>query len=344
MKKRGRGIACVQYQAHAPIPNPSGAVIEVLHDGTVNLSVGSSDIGQGSSTILAQIAAESLGVPLTSIAVRSADTETTPYCVGTYGTRVTYVCGNAVRKAASQAREMLLGTAAELLQTDPEHIVIREGMIYVREEPEKAISVADAAGYSIFMKGMPLLTSATYSPHVIPIDPETGQGTPAAAYSFGAQVVEVEVDTETGEVTVLKVIAAHDVGKAINPAFVEGQVEGGIQMGIGYALMEEVKIDPRGALLTPDFTDYLIPTALDVPYIEVICIETDEPTGPFGAKGIGEAVTCPTAPAIINAIYDAVGVWIRSLPATPEKVLAAIREAQEKGMCHESFSLRGCNA
>ncbi|MFH1116091.1 MAG: molybdopterin cofactor-binding domain-containing protein [Pseudomonadota bacterium] len=344
MKKRGRGIACVQYQAHAPIPNPSGAVIDVLHDGTVNLAVGSADIGQGSNTILAQIAAEELGVPLESISVRSADTETTPYCVGTYGTRVTYVCGNAVRKAASEAKEILLSTGAELLQTDADRLEIRNGMICVRDEPEKAMAVADAAGYSIFMKGKPLLTSATYSPHVIPIDPETGQGEPAAAYSFGAQMAEVEVDTETGEVTVLKVIAAHDVGKAINPGFVENQIEGGIQMGLGYALMEEVKVDRTGVILTPDFTDYLIPTSLDVPDIEVLCVETNEPTGPFGAKGIGEAVTCPTAPAIINAVYDAVGVWIRNLPATPEKVLAALKQGQDKGMKDESISLRGCDA
>jgi CO/xanthine dehydrogenase Mo-binding subunit len=304
----------------------------VLHDGTVNLAVGSSDIGQGSSTVLAQIAAETLGVPLASIAVRSADTETTPYCVGTYGTRVTYVCGNAVKKAAAEAKEILLGTAAELLQTDADKLAIRDGMICVVEEPEKALSLGDAVGYSIFMKGQPVLTSATYSPHVIPIDPETGQGEPAAAYTFGAQIAEVEVDTETGEVTVSKVIAAHDVGKAINPALVENQIEGGIQMGIGYALMEEVKVDGTGSILTPDFTDYLMPTALDVPHIEVICVETNEPSGPYGAKGIGEAVTCPTAPAIINAIYDAVGVWVRSLPATPERVLAALQEAQEKGV------------
>ncbi len=327
MKKRGRGIACVQYQAHAPIANPSGAVMDVLHDGTVNLAVGSADIGQGSNTVLAQIAAEELGVPLSSISVRAADTETTPYCVGTYGTRVTYVCGNAVRNAASEAKRILLSTAAELLQTDAGNLVIRDGIISVRDEPEKAISVTDVAGYSIFMKGKPLLASATYSPDVIPIDPETGQGAPAAAYSFGAQMAEVEVDTETGQVTVLKVIAAHDVGNAINPGFVESQAEGAIQMGIGYALMEEVKVNEAGVILTPDFTDYLIPTSLDVPDIEVYCVQTIEPSGPYGAKGIGEALTCPTAPAVINAIYDAVGVWIRNLPATPEKVLAALKQA-----------------
>lgn len=281
---------------------------------------------------MAQIAAEELGVPLECISVRSADTETTPYCVGTYGTRVTYVCGTAVRKAASQAREKLQRAAAELLQTSPDSLEIRDGMIRIRDDPEKAMSVGDVAGYSLFMKGQPLLSSATYSPHVIPIDPETCQGAPAEEYSFGAQIAEVEVDTETGQVTVLKVTAAHDVGKAINPAFVESQMEGGVQMGIGYALMEEVKVDATGTVLTPDFTDYLIPTALDVPEIQTICVETNDAGGPFGAKGIGEAVTCPTAPAVINAVYDAMGVWIRNLPATPEKVLAALKQAEEEGV------------
>ncbi len=332
MKKRGRGIACVQYQAHAPIPNPSGAVLDVFHDGTVNLLVGSSDIGQGACTVLAQMAAEELGVPLENISVHSADTETTPYCVGTYGTRVTYVAGTAVRKAAANAKELLLNAGAELLQTSPDGLVIRNGMISVRDDPEKTMSVADVAGYSIFMKGQPLLSSATFSPQVVPIDPESGQGAPAEAYSFGSQIAEVEVDTETGQVTVLKVTASHDVGKAINPALVEGQMEGGIQMGIGYALMEEVKVDDQGEVLTPDFTDYLIPTALDVPDIQAMFVETNDSGGPFGAKGIGEAVTCPTAPAVINAIYDAVGVWIRNLPATPEKVLTAIKQAQEDGV------------
>lgn len=331
MKKRGKGIACVIYQTHPPLPNPTAAFVEVMHDGTVKLLVGSSDIGQGSNTALSQITAEELGVPLEFITIQTADTEYTPYCVGTYGTRVTYVAGNAVRMAAHEAKQTLFQAAAELLNTEPDRLEARDGQISSIEAPEKGVPIANVAGYSYFMRGKVPIGSASFSPEIRPLDPETGQGVASVAYIFGAQTAEVEVDTETGQVELLKITAAQDVGRAVNPSLVEGQIEGGVQMGIGYALMEEALVDDKGNILNPDFADYLMPTAMDVPDIETIIVETDEPTGPFGAKGIGEAVTCPTAPAIINAIFDAVGVLIKSLPATPEKILTALKEQERKG-------------
>lgn len=331
MKKRGKGIGCVIYQTHPPLPNPTAAFVEVQHDGTVKLLVGSADIGQGSNTVLCQIAAEELGVPLDFINIQSADTEYSPYCVGTYGSRITYVAGNAVRTAASQAKQALFEAAAELLGTAPDKLESRDGQIRIIEAPEKEIALGDVTGYSYFMRGTIPVGAASFSPTIKPLDPETGQGEASVAYVFGVHIAEVEVDMETGEVSVLKVTAAHDMGRAINPLLAEGQIEGGIQMGLGYALMEEIIDDERGNAMNPNLTDYLMPTAMDVPDIETIIVETDELTGPFGAKGLGEATTCPTAPAIINAIYDAAGVWIKDLPATPEKIHAALKELELKG-------------
>lgn len=326
MKKRGKGIACVIFNTHPPsLQNSTSAVVEVRFDGTVKVLVGSADIGQGSTTILAQIAAEELGVPIESISMYTADTELTPFCSGSYGSRVTYVAGNAVRLAAAEARETLFKAAANLFKTDPENIRCKDGKVFNKDVPEKALPIVKVALFSYFKKGSPVIGSASYHPEIIPLDLKTGQGIASVAYSFGAQIAEVEVDTETGEVRVLKMVVAHDVGRAINPAFIECQFEGGVQMGIGYALMEEVVLDHESRVLNPNLTDYTMPSALDVPDVKSIIVESNEPTGPFGAKGIGEAVTTPTAPAIINAIYDAVGVRITSLPATPEKILKALR-------------------
>ncbi len=324
MKKRGKGIACTIYQTHPPMPNVTSVFIEVAHDGAVRLQVGSCDIGQGSNTVLSQIVAEELGIPIEFVTIQTADTDHAPFCVGSYGTRITYVAGNAVRLAAQNTKEKLMAAASEILQTEPDKLQAKGGKVFVKDNPEKAVPVSDVCGYSYFMRGVAIAGSASFSPSVIPMDPETGQGAASVAYIFGTQVAEVEVDTETGEIRVIKVTAAHDVGKAINPALAEGQIEGGVQMGIGYALMEEVLVDEKGRVMNPNLTDYHVPTAADVPPMEIILVETKEPTGPFGAKGLGEATTCPTAPAIINAIHDAVGVWIRDLPATPEKVLTAM--------------------
>ncbi len=287
MKKRGRGMACVIYQTHAPIPNPTAACVEIAPDGTAKVMVGAADIGQGSTTVLAQIAAEELGLPVEAVSMITADTDGTPYCSGSYGNRVTFVAGTAVQRAAQEARRHLLEAVAGLLEASPEDLKLKDGHVRPVGADEGGVPLADAAGYSYFAAGVAPVGSASFSPEVTPTDPQTGQGAPAVAYTFGAQCAEVEVDTETGEVTVLRVTSAQDVGRAINPDLVKAQMEGGVSMGIGYALTEEVVVDDHGRVLNGDFVDYLIPTSLDVGEIETIIVETEEESGPYGARAVG---------------------------------------------------------
>ena len=328
--KRGRGIACMFY----PIgltekPNPSAAVVKVNPDGSAVVLVGSADMGQGSDTVLSQIAAEELGMPLDSVAIVSGDTKTTPHCSGSVASRVTYATGNAIRRAADKAKRMLLEIAAEKLSVSTEALKAEDGWVYVKNTPEKRISIGTLAFTSYQLDGKPVVATAHFNPPNTPLDPETGQGNPFPAYVSATQIAEVEVDMKTGLAKVLRIIAAHDVGKAINPELVRGQITGGILMGLGQALTEEI-ILREGCTLNPNLTDYLIPTAMDAPEIDAIIVESDEPTGPFGAKGLGEATNIATAPAIINAIHNAAGIRIRELPATPEKILLALRKAAKR--------------
>jgi CO/xanthine dehydrogenase Mo-binding subunit len=200
----------------------------------------------------------------------------------------------------------------------------RDRKIQVRGYPQRFVSLADVALKSQIGLGRPPIGTATWNPPTVPLDPETGQGKPFATYVYATQIAEVDVDDETGEVEVLRVAAAHDCGTAINPMLVEGQVEGGVGMGLGYALQEEILFDANGRQVNPNLTNYIMPTALDMPDIEVDIVESRDPTGPFGAKGVGEPTCVPTAAAILNAIHDAVGVRLYELPATPERVMAAI--------------------
>lgn len=330
MKRRGRGIACIHYPiGFTSYPNPGSAYVKVHPDGTVVVMTGAADVGQGSTTALAQIAAEALGVSLDKVIMVTADTERTPYDIGSVASRVTYIVGNAVKRAAEEAKTVLLQAAAELLEASPDDLDVSDNRIYVRGAADHAISVAEAAQTAYFRQGKVPQGAGSYNPETTFLDPETGQGIPYEEYVYATQIAEVEVDTETGEVTVLRVIAVHDCGRAINPLLLEGQIEGGVTMGIGFGLYEEI-VQEGGEVKNPQFTDYVLPTALDVPPIEVALVEKPAPKGPFGAKGVAEASPLPTAPAIANAIYDAVGVRIRDLPITPEKVLAALREREGK--------------
>jgi CO/xanthine dehydrogenase Mo-binding subunit len=328
--KRGRGIACMLY----PIgltekPNPSAAVVKVNPDGSAVVLVGSADMGQGSDTVLSQIAAEALGVPLDTVAIVSGDTKITPHCSGSVASRVTYATGNAIRRAADKAKRMLFEIAAEKLSVSTEALKAEDGWVSVKNTPEKCISIGTLAFTSYQLNGKPVIATAHFNPPNTLLDPETGQGDPFPAYVSATQIAEVEVDTKTGLAKVLRIIAAHDVGKAVNPELVRGQITGGILMGLGQALTEEIILE-EGCTLNPNFRDYLIPAAMDAPEIDAIIVESDEPTGPFGAKGLGEATNIATAPAIINAIHDAVGIRIRELPATPEKILSALRKAAKR--------------
>ncbi len=326
MKKRGRGIACTYFgMGNTAKSNPSTAFIEVCEDGTAIVRCGAADIGQGSDTALKQIAAHTLGIIPERVTMISNDTMVAPESGVTSASRQTYVSGNAIRLASEQARDFLLKEAAEVLGCGVVDLESRDGSIFAKERPDLNVSIEEVSA-RLRAKGVLVAGVGTFTP-LTPeaLDPETGLGVPYGAYSYATQIAEVEVDTETGEVTVISVTAAQDVGRAINPASIEGQIEGGVGQGVGYALMEEVVLKD-GVIVNPSFSNLLIPTALDVPRIDSIVVEVPEPTGPFGAKGTGEPPTCPTAAAIINAIYDAVGVQMTSTPVTAEKVYMALKK------------------
>jgi CO/xanthine dehydrogenase Mo-binding subunit len=283
-------------------------------DGRLALHQGAVDIGQGSNTVIAQILADALGAPVDHIDLLPPDTDLTPDCGKTSASRQTFVSGRAAELAGRQLRAEILrqANAGEGARLSFEGSCIRvcegdhERILRLTELP------ADGRGYA-------LCAEATFDPPTTTLDAD-GQGIPYAVFGFGAHLAEVEVDLELGTVKLTGLVAAHDVGRAINPTLIEGQIEGGAAQGLGMALMEEF-FPGQGENLH----DYLIPTSGDMPEVEAILIEDAAPAGPFGAKGIGEQALIPTAPAIFNAIYDATGVRLRRAPATPDRLRAAIR-------------------
>lgn len=326
MKKRGRGMACMWYPIGFTVAaNPSAATVKVNTDGTATLLTGTVETGQGALTVLGQIAAEALGIATDDVHVVSADTDATPMDTGAIASRTTYVTGNAIIKAAEQAREILFEAAAPMLNVKPEQLEARDRKIQVLGFPQQYKTIGEVAHHSEIVIGRPAIGSGSYNPPTVEMDPETGQGKPFSTYVYATQIADVEVDDETGEVEVLRIVATHDCGTPINPMLVEGQIQGGISMGVGFALQEEI-LFKDGKQVNPNLTNYIMPTSLDMPELEVEMVDNYDPTGPFGAKGAGEPTAVPTAAAIMNAIYDAVGVRITSLPATSEKVLSAILE------------------
>lgn len=327
MKKRGRGIASIYFgMGNTAKPNPSSAFVELLEDGSCVVLCGAADMGQGSDTVLVQIAAEALGLSPERVNIKSADTSVTPEAGMSSASRQTYVSGNAVRLAAEEVKKLLLKEAADEMEAHWEDLIVQNNRIFVKGSPEKHLKVEEVCQK---LRARGILTTGTgcfNPPTPEMLDPETGAGIPYGAYSYATQMVEVEVDTETGQFEILRVVAAHDVGRAINPMGVEAQIEGGVVMGLGYATMEELVWNEEGQLLTSNFKTYLIPTAMDSPPITSVIVEESEPSGPFGAKGTGEPPACPTAAALINAIYDAVGVNLTSLPVTAEKVYQALKD------------------
>ena len=322
-KKRGIGVGLGWHGIGSTRGgSQSTAFVNLLPDGSASVICGSVDVGQGSDTIMAQIAAEALGVSMEKIRVITTDTDVTPDCESSSASRVTYISGKAVQLAAKKAKEVLFKKVSEHLDANPEELCLRDGIIYAEQHPERRITVANALRmYS--MQGVSAVGS--FVPETIPLDTETGQGSPCATYAFAGSVAEVEVDARTGLVEVLKLVSIVDVGKAINPLSVEGQIEGGASMGIGYALMEEIKTQ-EGVTKNTSFSDYVIPTAMDIRDMESIIIEESEPTGPHGAKGFSEVAVTPIAGAILNGIRNAIGIRIAEIPATPEKVLSVIRK------------------
>jgi CO/xanthine dehydrogenase Mo-binding subunit len=334
-KRRGKGIA-LMWKAPAMPPNAgSSAWVELNEDATLTLGVGGQEIGQGTFTVMAQMAAAALGVPYDWVRVAApVDTQYSPYEWQTVASRLTWSMGNAVVNAALDARGQVLDLVAEAWDENPEDLDIVGGEV-ISYKSEESLSLKDIVVYGLPKPndrgwiGGPIVGRGNFMPtYVTGLDPETGQGERAVVhYTTGAQAVEVEVDMETGKVEVLRGVAAFDVGKAINPELVKSQMEGGFVQGLSTALFESLQLK-EGVLQNPSFVDYRIATSSDTPPdIHAIIVEVPQDDGPWGARGIGEHSMVPTIPAIANAIYDATGVRPGSPPFTPEKVYLALADA-----------------
>jgi xanthine dehydrogenase molybdenum-binding subunit len=313
-----------------------GNIIKMDDFGKVDIFTGATDMGQGSDTVVAQIVAEELGLLVEDIHVIHSDTDVCPWDVGAHASRTTFIAGNAALGAARKLKARILEFGAKQLETPLEKLVLAERCVVDRKDPDKRIEIAQLLRKAHFSHGGQMLMAEYFYD---PANENMGKdfkGNMSMTYTFGHHGVRVKVDEETGKVKILKYVAAHDVGKAINPLLLEGQVYGGVMMGIGFALSEQVILE-KGENMNPNFRDYKILTAKDVCPIEAPVLETYDEAGPFGAKGIGEPGCVPTAPAIANAIYDAVGVRIKDLPITPEKVLAAIREKKGLDPCGQEL-------
>jgi len=325
-KVRGRGIAAVNYPTGMNLGgDPTQALIFCQPTGGFSVKLASTDLGQGLKTVIGQIAAETLGVPLESVTIDTGDTDSAPHCMGTFASRATHRVGNAVIMAALEAKKALLDVAADELEAAPEDLIVADGEIYIKGSPDRKISVFNTALAAHFKYGRTISGRGIFLKPKSAIDPETGACDPDSTEAHATTVADVEVDTETGEVKVLRLASAYEVGRQINPKMVEGQIVGGAVMGMAHTLMETVfPYYPALDHHTGSFSEYLLPTALDVPEIESVVLEYPSANGPYGVKGIGEMTANSPIPAIVNAIYDALGIWITNLPVTPEKVLRAL--------------------
>lgn len=327
-RKRGRGMAACWYGiARTATVDRAAAWAEIDDGGSAKVVTGVTEIGEGILTVLAQIAAHEMGVKPEHVTIGDNDTARSPEAAHAGASRQTYMIGNVVALASREARKRLAEVMAEVWDVDVGEIGTGNGEIWAKNTNHR-ISMGEAVT-TAKNRGVVPVGSATYGTDATGLDPVDGSGRPWQAYVFGTQVAEVEVDTVTGEVQVLGIWAAHDVGRAVNPQGVEGQIEGGIVQALGQGLMEDYQLKD-GHTSTHGFAKYILPTSLDVPRINSIIIEDPDPLGPLGVKGIGEPAMVPTIPAVMNAIYDAVGVRITALPATPERVLMAIREKENR--------------
>lgn len=324
---RGVGVAAaIHVSGNRTIGNWDGAtvVLTIGEDGRAMVMHGECDMGQGATTMLAQLCAHELDLPLSHVTVLAPDTDTSPYGIGSLASRVTIIAGNAAVRAARDARARLLALAALKLEASEASLEIADGAVLVRGDSRRQASFADLARLHIYRHGGEgLQVRASYDASTVTPD-DQGYGNIAPAYSFAAQAVEVEVDTETGQVEVLDTFVSDDCGKALNPLAVHGQTSGAAVQAIGWTLYEQLQYE-GGRLMNGNFADYTMPTADAVPRVRSGIVESNDPNGPHGAKGASETAIVPGAGAIANAVYDAVGVRIQSLPITPEKVLAALR-------------------
>jgi CO/xanthine dehydrogenase Mo-binding subunit len=301
----------------------SGAQVTVTKDGSVQVSIGMTEMGQGAETVMTQIASEALGCKPEAIAVMPAETSVVPDSGPTVASRTTLLSGNAVSDACSRIAEVMLPIAADLLGTDERYVRASDGYFATDDPHEVRVLFQDVAR-EVSRRGLSLTADGWYQPPDTSFD-ENGQGDAYYVYSFATQIAKVSVDTDTGRVRILKLVAAHDVGKAINPATTKGQIEGGVMIGAGLALYEDFRL-ADGAVETCDFATYIIPTSMDSFEIVPVVVEHPWPEGPYGAKGFAETPSIPTAAALANAIEHATGVRMTSLPMTPEKVYRAFKD------------------
>ncbi len=337
-KLRGKGIAALWKAPAMPSFTSSSVVLKLNEDGSVTLSISSTEMGQGTPTALAQMVAEELQMPIEKVkVVTKRETDFGPYSWQTVASRGLFMEGNATLDAIRKLKEQVKRTAAELLGVPKEKLVVADERVFVPGDPDKSLPLAKLATAGIFPDGRgiggPVLGYGMYTAEgLTSLDPETGQGLPALMWTFGAQAAEVEVDPETGDVRVLKMVSAFDIGKSLNPILLKGQVYGGIVQGIGSALMEEFIFNEKGALLNNNLTDYKICRTQDIPDEFVfIPIENPQRNAPYGVRGIGEHPRISIEPAIANAIYDAAGVDLYEIPMNRERVWRALKQKGEKG-------------
>ncbi len=332
-ESRGIGLAAMIHvsgnRAVYPFYDGSAAYVRINPHGRIDLISGEAEIGQGANTVFAQIVAEVFGVPMEEVQVIPLDTDHSPFGLGTFASRVTTLGGKAVQLAAEDARWKLLQVAAEKMETRPDDLECAEGRVFLKGSSDRGMKIAEVARMALHAGGgAPILGVGTFMvPPTVVVPDQTKYGNISVAYSFGVQVAELKVNRKTGQVEILNFLSVHDSGTIINPLLAEGQVEGGVVQGIGYGLLEEI-VRSQGKVINGNFTDYRIPTIKDVPPISSLFVECPDPFGPFGAKGLGEIILAGTSPAIANALEDAVGIRLKELPFTPEKVLQALRKKQ----------------
>lgn len=321
--RRGWGIGCEMHgsSAYPGIKEQGNAIVKMNEDGTVVLLTGTAGLGTGAHTALAQIVAEELGVCFEAVSCVHGDTDVVPWDIGAFASHTTYMGGRAAQMAATKVKEQMLERAAVLMETAASELEVRGNLVFMRGEPARCMAVKEVVSAKKGIPAAQFVGSATYHP--------------TKSYSFAAHFVEVKVDTETGLITVSQVVPVHEIGKVIHPVGAAGQIEGGIQQGIGHTLYEDYQIDMKtGRSLNANFVDYKMPLAMDMPPIHTVLLETaPDPGGPFGAKGVGEDPIVAIGPAIANAVYDAIGVRFRHYPIRPEQVLKALRgkELLEEG-------------
>jgi carbon-monoxide dehydrogenase large subunit len=315
----------------------SGAILRFNDDGSVTVFTGAVELGQGTNTVLSQIAAETLGLPVEKVHYSTrVDTDYSPYEWQTVASHTTWAVGNAVRLAALDALEQIRAAAAAYFTIPVENVVLEHGQAHPLGRPEEAISF-QAIGVGITRPdgssvNPPVIGRGTFAPRGLTHpDPKTGKGNMAASWTFGSQGCEVEVDTQTGQVRILKFVSAQDAGRIINPMAARGQVEGAVVQALGATFMEKLEFGPDGRIRNSSFVDYRIPTSVDVPdEIEVIFVETADATGPYGARGIGEHGIVAVPPAVANAIADALGIEFFELPMSPQAIMDRLEERKAR--------------